>query len=96
MPTRHIARHTASSRNAAPPTPTFSQDDLLAALTVEHATDGLTAYELGLHLKRSPAWISTHLRRLHHEGRLIVGRSPRMDMAGVTRPQPVYQIKPAQ
>jgi hypothetical protein len=77
------------------PEPTFNADDLLAALTVEHATDGMTSHELGLHLKRSPAWISTRLRQLHEQGRLIVGRAPRMDMAGVTRPQPVYQIRPA-
>jgi hypothetical protein len=94
---KHSRPASASSRKPAPPPqPTFTADDLIAALSMPTGGDGLTAYELSQKLGRPPAWVSQRIRTLHRAGAPIEGsKAPRPDICGVMRYVPVYRMKPA-
>lgn len=81
-------------RDAPPPSPTFSQDDLLAALAVPKTMeDGLTTYELAQRLGRSQPWVAMRVRDLVRSGRAEASKAPRPDLFGAMRHQPVYRLR---
>jgi hypothetical protein len=87
-------RTSANLRDAPPPSPTFSQDDLIAALSDQACVigDGLSAQEIGDKIGRSAAWVSCRLRPLIHAGAVIPAKAPRPDIFGTLKHQPVYRM----
>jgi hypothetical protein len=89
-------RRTATLRDAPPPQPPFTADDLIAALSVPTGGEGLTSYELSVRIGRPQAWVGLRLRQLGRAGRLELSKAQRLDIDGVTlRLVPVYRLKSA-
>lgn len=101
MPTRSIGRKSASWRDARlppvvdPPQPTFSADDLIAALSAPAvAVEGLTTSELAQAMGREQHWVALRLKRLIAGGTVeYAGKAPKLNMIGELRPQPCYRLK---
>ena len=98
MPIRLGKRPIASSRNTEPPKPTFTADDLVAALsslaTKEQVAEGLTATEW----QETTGWpisrVNKTLRDLFRAKRLRVTRTQRDAIDGSRRWVPSYSILP--
>ena len=97
MPTSPGSRRTASSRKpiVPPPQPTFSRDDLIAALSERSIGDGLTRCEIRTKTGRSISWVNARITELAAAGKLEWGKAPRADLFGHLRYQPVYRLKSA-
>lgn len=76
----------------------ITQEDLLAALTdaltVPDGEQGLSFSEI----QEKTGWhtlkIRSRLKQLQKKGRLVVGRAPRLNIAGSYSSVPVYRINP--
>ena len=78
-----------------PPRPTFSADDLIAALASQVGDGGLTSAELAARIGRPQPWVTIRLRTLWQQGRVEMVKAPRMDMIGTMRFTPTYRLRPA-
>ncbi len=97
MPTKRSRPTRARSRKPVPPSPpplpTFSQDDLLAALAEPIGEGGRTSGELGDAISRPQAWVTLRLRELWKQNAVEMVKARRTDMIGVLRFVPTYRLK---
>jgi hypothetical protein len=91
-------RTTKRSRATSLPQPVFTADDLLADLEATllarpEGDEGMTIEEIC----RAKRWSSDRVRKALHEefvqGRLVVGRTRRLNIAGIPHYTPVYRLK---
>ena len=97
MPTK-TTRHQHHVGSVDPPQPVFTADDLLADLEATllarpEGDEGMTIEEIC----RAKRWSSDRVRKALHEefvqGRLVVGRTRRLNIAGIPHYTPVYRLK---